>query len=48
MRSNFIIDGVLLSEKGIIKIKSQMLEQPRKKRKKIQNIADMEAGIMAG
>lgn len=41
------MDGVYLSEFGMQHIKSLTLEQPRKKRKKMPNIADMEAGILA-
>ena len=44
---NFVVDGINLSEAGMSYIKSLSIDQPRKKRKKMSNIADMEAGILA-
>lgn len=41
------VDGIYLSEFGVHQIKSLTLDLPRKKRKKMPNISDMEAGILA-
>ncbi|CAG7629500.1 unnamed protein product [Allacma fusca] len=44
---HFVVDGINLSEMGMSHLKSLSMEQPKKKRKKMSNIADMEAGILA-
>ncbi|ODN00515.1 Histone-lysine N-methyltransferase 2C, partial [Orchesella cincta] len=45
--SQYNVDGVCLSDTGMSHIKSLTMDFPRKKRKKMPNIADMEAGILA-